>query len=153
MVNLPVTPTPTKQPAASNVPPASKPTVAKPPASAAPKPGGKSEEELWLSSKVRDLRSNLEKDIKVVYQSLEELEEVHSVLMQQVIQRIEKKLGSGNVTQETYDLMDTEYYNMVYDNVEKLVAHISKGTETVIARISQTLKSGFDEILSSFKKA
>ena len=73
--------------------------------------------------------------------------------MQQVIQRIEKKFGSGNVSQETYDLMDSEYYDMVYDNVEKLVGHIDQGTESVVQNIGNVLKDGLSDILSSFKKS
>lgn len=126
----------------------------KPPGAAKPGPGsGKSEEEKWLASKITEIRSEIEKEIKVVFQSLDELQEVHSILMQQIIQRIEKKFGAGTVTQETYDLMDNQYYDIVYDNVEKLVTHIAKGTESVVQKIGDALSKGLDEILSSFRKS
>ncbi len=114
--------------------------------------GSKTEEEKWLSSKISEIKSEVEKEIKVVSQSLQELEEVHSVLMQQVIQRMEKKKEAGSVSQETYDLMSSEYYNIVYDDVEKLVGHIDRGTESVVQNIGQVLKNGLNEILSNFKK-
>ena len=139
-----IKPSPSIKPAASY----------KPPGAAKPGAGsGKTEEEKWLASKVAEIRSEIEKEIKVVFQSLDELQEVHSILMQQVIQRIEKKFGSGAVTQETYDLMDGQYYDIVYDNVEKLVTHIDKGTESVVQSIADVLKKGLDDILSSFRKS
>ena len=114
--------------------------------------GGKTEEEKWLSSKISEIKSEVEKEIKVVYQSLQELEEVHSILMQQIIRRMEKKKEAGSVSQETHDLMSSEYYKMVYENVEKLVGHIDRGTESLVQNIGQLLKNGLNEILSNFKK-
>ena len=115
--------------------------------------GGKTEEEKRLSSKISEIKSEVEKEIKVVSQSLQELEEVHSILMQQIIQRMEKKKEAGSVSQETYDLMSSEYYNIVYDDVEKLVSHIDTATESVVQNIGQILKNGLSELLSSLKKS
>ncbi len=128
------------------------PMAKKPPTVGSKLSSQKTEEEEWLSGEVDRIKNEIRDQIEVVYQSLEELEEVHGVLMQQVIQRIEKKFGSGGVSKGTYDLMDSEYYDIVYDNVEKLVGHIDSGSEKVVAKIGEILKDGLNEILNSFKK-